>query len=296
MNFIHSFIQAVLLVTLAPLLSGLITKIKNFLRLRKGQGILQPYSNLRKLFSKQEVVSENSSWILIVTPYIVFAAMFAAILLLPLFVQAGVLQTSGDLIAIIFLFALGRFFLALAGLDTASTFGGMGSSREMFISSFVEPGLILAVLAVALNSGSTNLSLINNYPHLNISVALAVIALFLAVLAETGRLPIDNQETHLELTMIHEAMVLEYSGRSLALLELAAYIKQIFFFSLLAWLILPGALFTPLGYGAVLLGVSILIALVEVSIAKMRLFRVTDFLFFSGVLAVLAIVAAVMGA
>lgn len=272
-------VEIVFFAAAAPLLSGIITKIKNNIRFRRGPGIFQPYFNLVKLFSKEEVVSEHSSWIFRAAPYIVFAGAMTALVLVPF-------NLAGDLIAIIFLFSLGRFFLALSGLDAASAFGGMGSSREMFISSLAEPVAILSIFAVYLNF---------NQPYgMNVSIIMAMTALFMVSLAETARIPIDNQETHLELTMVHEAMVLEYSGRSLGLIEIASYIKQLVFFLIISLVVLPG--FNGLVYIAIkLLALCLLTALTEVSLAKMRLFRVVDFFSFAGILAVIGLIFMVLG-
>lgn len=286
------------MIALAPLISGIITKIKNLLRFRKGPSIFQPYYDLIKYFGKDEVISEDSSWIFRATPYIVLSSTITALMLVPSLAVFGQTGFIGDFLTVIFLLALGRFFLALAGLDPATTFGGMGSSREMFISSLVEPVAMLAVMAVSLQAGTTDLSVMAQSQVITASTIIAFVSLFLVMLAETSRLPIDNQETHLELTMVHEAMVLEYSGRSLALLELASYLKQMIFFLILALLILPG-----FGSGwaaglvllAKLLALAVTVAVVEVSLAKMRLFRVVDFLSFAGVLSVMAVIALVLG-
>ena len=298
-------LQIILFILTAPLLSGLITKIKNNLRMRKGQSIIQPYYNLVKLFSKDEVISETASWIFRVTPFIVLSSTLAAVILIPVFIFASSTHHMGDFLALIFIFALGRFFLALSALDTGSSFGGMGASREMFISSLVEPALCMVIFAISLQFSSTDISAFSGMHAITVSSVVAAIALFLIVIAETSRIPIDNQETHLELTMVHEAMVLEYSGRSLALIEMASYIKQMIFFFLIAQLIFPiGGL--PLGnFVQMLLWVlwcitrvviiAITVALVEVSVAKMRLFRVADFLGFAFVLGVIATVCAILG-
>ena len=288
MEIIFLGLQLVLLVALAPLVSGVITWLKNNLRRRRGPGVFQPYFNLAKYFGKDEVVSEHASWVFRAAPYIVLAATLTAASLVPAFFRLGLTQYAGDFIALIFLLSLGRFFLALAGLDPASVFGGMGSSREMFISSFVEPVVLLAIFGVSLSLGTTNLLAASGARAMTIPTAIAVLALFVAALAETSRLPVDNQETHLELTMVHEAMVLEYSGRSLALLELAAYLKQLIFLTIIANL-LPGF------YLLKILGLSAVIALVELSLAKMRLFRVVDLLAFAALLAFLSIVGLALG-
>jgi len=291
-------------ILVSPLLSGLISKIKNNLRMRKGQSIFQPYYNLTKLFSKGEVISETASWIFRVAPFVVLSStLTAAILVLVGFFNNSIHQ-MGDFIALIFIFALGRFFLSLAALDTGSSFGGMGSSREMFISSLVEPAMFMVIFAVSLQFGSTNISAFGSLHTVSASSIVAAVALFLIVIAETSRIPVDNQETHLELTMIHEAMVLEYSGRSLALIELASYIKQMIYFSLIAQLIFPvgpsEGNFTQiilwfLWYLSRLGIIALVVALVEISVAKMRLFRAADFLGFAFVLGVIATVCAILG-
>ncbi len=272
------YLKIALLIVLAPLASGFITWLKNNLRLRRGPGVFQPYYNLAKYWGKDEVVSEHASWVFRWAPAIVLAATLAALCQL----------AGGDLLALVFLLALGRFFLALAGLDPASAFGGMGSSREMFIAAFAEPVVLLSVFAIALPAGATALPAALAARAVNISGALAVAALFIASLAETSRLPVDNQETHLELTMVHEAMVLEYSGRSLALIELAAYVKQIIFFVLIVALV-PGLLIVKLP------ALALIVALVELSLAKMRLFRVVDLEAFAALLAFISIVGLVLG-
>ena len=282
-------LQLILFVAIAPLLSGLISKIKNNIRMRKGQGILQPYYNLAKLFSKGEVVSESASWVFRVSPFVVLASMLVSAMLIPVLISNSPANHAGDFLALIFIFALGRFFLALSALDTGSSFGGMGASREMFISSLVEPAFCLAVFAISLQSGSTDISSFGVRHGLSVSSVVAALTLFLVTIAETSRIPVDNQETHLELTMVHEAMVLEYSGRSLALIEMAAYIKQIILFFLIARIIFPICL--PVGIFIVVIAV----ALVEVSVAKMRLFRVADFLGLAFVLGVVASVCAILG-
>jgi len=298
-------LQLVLFIAAAPFLSGLISKIKNNIRLRKGQSIFQPYYNLAKLFSKGEVVSETASWIFKVTPFIVLSSTLAVAILIPVFIFASPGQQMGDFLVLIFIFALGRFFLALSALDTGSSFGGMGSSREMFISSLVEPALCMVIFAVSLQFGSTDISSSSGMHMVSVSSIIAALALFLATIAETSRVPVDNQETHLELTMVHEAMVLEYSGRPLALIEMASYVKQMIFFFLIAQIVFPIAPLVSgnlaevpswiLWYLARIVIIAIVVALVEVSVAKMRLFRVVDFLGFAFVLGIIATVCAILG-
>ncbi len=297
--------QLAFFIAVSPLLSGLITKIKNGIRMRKGQSIFQPYYNLMKLFSKGEVISETASWIFKAAPFIVFASTLTAAALIPVFITVNPAFYMGDFLAFIFILALGRFFLSLAALDTASAFGGMGSSREMFISSFVEPVVCLVAFSLSLQFGSTSIMALSGIHPLYVSSCIAAVALFLLVITETSRIPVDNQETHLELTMVHEAMVLEYSGKSLALIELASYIKQMIWFFLIAQIIFPIAALTGGSlvqvaswiswYLTRIVIIAILVAVTEVSVAKMRLFRVIDFLEFALVLAVIATICAALG-
>ena len=265
-----------LLLAGSPLLSGFIRKVKNNLRMRRGARILQPYYDLAKLWSKGRVVSTQTSWIFSAAPVIVCASSVSACMVVA--GSGGLFSAvpAGILLAVFFLFALGRFFLALAGLDAGSSFGGMGSSREMFISALAEPALFVSLLVIGFNYPSQGAG---------VSTLLAGCAFFMVMLAETSRIPVDNQETHLELTMVHEAMVLEYSGRSLALIELGGHIRQIVLFVLLARFVS----FLP-----VLLVIVCLVAVVEVSLAKMRLFRVVDYLGFALFIALMAAVAAAL--
>jgi formate hydrogenlyase subunit 4 len=283
-------LQALVLIAVSPLLTGLIRKIKNYIRLRKGPGIFQPYYDLAKLLCKDEAVSRDTSWIFACAPYVVLGTSLAALLIIPVFGPGISFDRAGDLIALVFLLALGRFFIALAGLDAGSSFGGMGSSREMFISSLVEPVALLSVFAVSLAAGSTMPRVVASVGTLKLSSLVAAGALFVVTLAETSRIPVDNRETHLELTMIHEAMVLEYSGRSLAFIELASHIKQVLFFSVIAAVAIPFG-----NYAAKMLAIAIAVAVLEVSMAKIRLFRVVDLMSFSFVLSVIAVVISAMG-
>lgn len=280
--------KALAIIACAPLVSGFIRKVKNFLRMRQGPGVLQPYYNVMKLFSKDEVISKTTSWIFAAAPAIVFAANVSALVLI-LAVRPG--HSGANCVALLitalFILGLGRFFLALAGLDAGSSFGGMGSSREMFISTFAEPAAFVAVFALGMGSG-----------HFSLSGLMAGAALFMAAIAETSRIPVDNQETHLELTMVHEAMVLEYSGSSLALIELASQVKQLLFFVILSWYLFPALGAVRCGWAAFPLEIAIIalaVALIEISVAKMRLFRVVDFLGFSFFIALAASIAAALG-
>ncbi len=282
--------QILLLVAVSPLVSGIIRKIKNNIRMRKGAGIFQPYYNLAKLFGKEEVVSDTTSWIFRAAPFVILASSVCALSLVPVFAATLSFSNMGDFLAIIFILALGRFFIALAGLDAGSAFGGMGSSREMFISTFAEPVALLSVFAVSLNAGLTNLAAVSAPVGLRLSSIIAAISLFIVTIAETSRIPVDNQETHLELTMIHEAMVLEYSGKSLALIELASHIKQILFFSLIAAVVIPWG-----DFALKMTVIIITVSLIEVSVAKMRLFRAVDLLSFAFVISIMAVIVSAAG-
>ena len=298
--------QVFIILALAPLLSGMIKKVKAFLQMRKGPGILQPYYDIAKLLRKDSVVSENVSWIFHAAPVVSFVAVLAAGLLVPVYILSMPFSFAGDLIAVVYLFALSRFFIALASLDAGSSFGGMGGSREMFIASLAEPAMMLSIFAIALNVGSTNLGYISG-SVLSIGIdavspyqLLAFVALFIIAIAETGRIPVDNPATHLELTMVHEAMILEYSGKQLALVELGAMVKQLLVFSLLANIFFPWGIASDLD--AVGLAVSlivflikvsvlgVLMALVETSTAKWRLFRLPNLLSISLMLSFLSLV------
>ncbi len=298
--------QLVIIIALAPLLSGIIKKIKAFFQIRKGPSIFQPYYDIAKLLRKDSVVSENVSWIFYAAPVISFAAILTAGLLVPVYISDMPFGFAGDLIVVVYLLALARFFTALASLDAGSSFGGMGGSREMFIASMVEPALMLSIFAIALNIGSTNLSIISqSVSSMGLTAVspyhlLAFVALFIIAIAETGRIPVDNPATHLELTMIHEAMILEYSGKQLAIVELASMVKQLLVFSLLANIFFPWGIASGISAGAIAFAIAVFIikivilgagmAIVETSTAKWRLFRLPDLLSVSLMLSFLSLV------
>jgi len=299
--------QALVALALAPGLVGTIRWMKARLQSRRGAPLWQPYLELRKLFAKEVVVSNNASWLFRVTPFVVFGSTAAVTLLIPLLAVPLPFDGAGDLLVVVYLLLLGTFFLALAGLDPGSPFGGMGASRGMTVAALAEPTMALAIFALAWGAGSTNLGQIASRTLTSPSEALApgyvlaFAAVFLVTLAETGRLPVDNPSTHLELTMIHEAMVLEYSGRYLALIEWAAATKLLVFFSLLGNLFVPWGVAATLAPGALamaglvlILKLSVLagaVALTELHIAKLRLFRVPELLSASFILALLAVTA-----
>src|ERR1041384_2312199 len=300
------FLQLFIVMIGSPLLVGIIRKAKARLQGRRGAGIFQPYADLQKLFSKEVVVSENTSWIFRFTPYLLVTTMLLSAVIVPVLTTRAALGFMGNIIALMYLFLLGTFFLALAGLDAGSAFGGMGSSREVAIAALAEPTVLIAIFGIALRAGTTSLDgIITRFAvepllMLNAGHLLAFVAFFVVALAENGRLPVDNPATHLELTMIHEAMILEYSGRLLALVEWAGAMKLFLFLTLLSNLFFPWGVAlanTPstlfisgLALVVKLLVFAVAIAFVETSVAKLRLFRVPELLAGSFTIALLAVV------
>ncbi len=294
LDFIVQGLQMLLVLLLAPLLTGIVRKVKARLLLRRGPSVFQPYRDLLRLMRKEAMIAETASWLFRVAPYVIFGATWVAAALIPTFATDLLFSWSGDLIAITALLGSVRFFLALAGLDVGTSFGGIGSSREVTIASLAEPAMIMIVFTLALVAGSTQLSTVAAYmlsgdAGLRVSLGLALVALVMVAIAENARIPIDNPATHLELTMVHEAMVLEYSGRHLAVIELAASLKLLLYVSLIACVFAPWGLAAPgagplahaIGLVAYLakLGVGgVLLALFETTIAKMRVFRIPEFL------------------
>jgi formate hydrogenlyase subunit 4/hydrogenase-4 membrane subunit HyfE len=237
-------VQMLLVLLLAPLLTGFVRKIKARLLRRQGASVFQPYRDLLRLLRKEVVLADNASWLFRVTPYITFAAIWVAAALVPTFATGLLFNWTADLIAIVALLGSARFFLALAGMDVGTSFGGIGSSREVMIAALAEPAMLLIVFCMALVAGSTQLSTVANllassYVGLRVSLGMALIALIMVALAENARIPVDNPATHLELTMVHEAMVLEYSGRHLAMIEFGAFLKLLLYISLIACVFLP---------------------------------------------------------
>ncbi|MEW5964583.1 MAG: NADH-quinone oxidoreductase subunit H [Pseudomonadota bacterium] len=286
--------QMLLVLALAPLLTGFVRKVKARLLMRKGPPLVQPYRDLFRLVRKEAVLADNASWLFRVAPYLIFAATWVAASLVPTFAGGLMFSWSADLIAITALLGSARFFLALAGMDVGTSFGGIGASREAMFATLAEPAMLMMVFSLALLAGSTQLSTVSSLMHspdigLRVSLALALVALIVVAIAENARIPVDNPATHLELTMVHEAMILEYSGRHLAVIEFAAQLKLLLYASLIACLFVPwgiaksGAGLWPLaiGVGAYIIklaGLGLLLALFETSIAKMRVFRVAEFL------------------
>jgi formate hydrogenlyase subunit 4 len=298
--------QVALVLFLSPLITGFSRTMKARLQTRRGAGIWQPYRDLGKLLRKGMVIPDTASWIFPATPYVLFTTTLLAGLLIPTISAQAPLSAFGGVLAVVYLLALGRFFLALGGLDTGSSFGGMGSSREMTISAIAEPALMLAVFTVAIGAGSTNLSTVaqaalgQSWRFLAPSQMLAFAALFIVLIAETGRIPVDNPATHLELTMIHEAMILEYSGPYLALIEWSAAMKQLVLMTLLVNVFFPfglspgwsqvSTLLSLVLFSAKLLLLAAAVVLVETTNAKLRLFRVPELLTVAFILSAMALI------
>ena len=286
--------QMALVLLVAPLLTGFVRKVKARLLRRRGPSVIQPYRDLLRLLRKEVVLAENASWLFRVAPYLIFAATWVAAALIPTFATGLLFNWTADLIAIIALLGSARFFLALAGMDVGTSFGGIGASREVMIASLAEPAMLLIIFTLALVAGSTQLSTVAAFmasPEvgLRVSLGMALIALIIVAIAENARIPVDNPATHLELTMVHEALVLEYSGRHLAMIEFAASLKLLLYISLISCVFVPWGLAT-LGAGQVahVVGVAaylaklavggVFLAVFETATAKMRVFRVPQFL------------------
>jgi formate hydrogenlyase subunit 4 len=300
-----ALMQVMLVVAGAPLLVGGMRRVRSRLEGRVGAPVTQPWRDLRKLRSKQRIVPASASWVFSAAPLVMVATAGLAAAIVPFVSTRSALDEAGDLFAVVYLLLLGTVFLALAGLDTGTAFGGMGASREMTIAALAEPTLLVAICALSVTAGTSNLGGIvaSTLDHPGTIVApaglLAFGALAVVTLAETGRLPVDNPSTHLELTMIHEAMVLEYAGPDLALVELASHMRLVVFLGLLANLFCPWGIATttqPLDLAAatVVVGLKVVtlggaVAALEVFVAKLRLFKVPELLAASFVLAVLAV-------
>jgi formate hydrogenlyase subunit 4 len=287
-------LQLSLVLALAPALTGLTRRLRARLMGRKGPGLFQPYRDLVKLLRKEAVLAENASWLYRSAPYMIFALLWLAAALVPTFTTRLPLSPAADLIALVALIGAARFLQALAGMDVGTSFGGIGASREMMIASLAEPAMLLVIFTMALFIQSTSIPSIAEFVlsqpvGIRVSFALALIALIMVAIAESARIPVDNPATHLELTMVHEAMVLEYSGRHLALIEAASMMKLLFYVSLIAGVFAPWGLapddagidalaIGACAYAAKLIVAGALLSLFEASIAKMRVFRVGEFL------------------
>jgi len=302
MAWLLAVLQTLLFIAAAPLLAGWIKWIKCRLQNRAAPSLFQPYRDLRKLYGKRPILPHTFSWIFRYAPYVVFATTVLAASVVPLVAVDLPTARMADMIVLVGFFALARTFLVLAGMDIGTAFGGLGSSREMTISSLAEPAMLMAVFTLAMSAGTTNMSqamayVLDTGVVLRPSFVFAMLGLMLVAVAETGRIPVDNPATHLELTMIHEAMILEYSGRFLALMEWASQIKLMLYGVLIANVFFPWGIaraFTlgDLGVGLAAIAsklavLAILLAFSEALFAKMRIFRIQEFLSFAFLLSVL---------
>jgi formate hydrogenlyase subunit 4 len=303
-SLLWGVIHTWLVLGLAPLVVGITRLTKARLQRRRGASPLQPYRDLWRLLRKESVIAHEATWLFRVTPYLVFIAVWLAATILPTFTTDMVLTPAADMIALVALLGIARFFTALGGLDIGTPFGGLGASREMFVASLAEPAMLMVIFSLSLLAHTTAPATIvtfvlDGHVGLEVSLGLSLGALLMVAIAEAGRVPIDNPSTHLELTMIHEAMVLEYSGRHLALMEAAGMVRLLLFMSLIACVFFPWGIARP-GDGLVGLAIglaawlgkvatmAVLLGLFETLVAKMRVFRVADFLGGALLLALLA--------
>ncbi len=305
-EIIVSLLQTIILLLIAPMISGIVGKFKAWMQHRKGASIFQPYRDLIKLVKKDEVVSESTSWLFRVIPYVCFATMVVLACMIP-FMFTGVLAPFGDLISLVYILTLYRFAMVLGGLEGGSVFGGMGSSREMMMSVLIEPAMLLALMAICVLSGSE--TDISEIPRLLCTMGLVAISpalilgaasFMMTLLAENARIPFDNPSTHLELTMIHESMLLEYSGRGLAMMEYSAQLRLAIFMTMLGTIFLPWGISLDTDIINLLIGLvviilklvlfSFILALVESCLNKTRLFKIPNLLTVSFVLGLLAVI------
>jgi formate hydrogenlyase subunit 4 len=303
-DLLLSLTEVLFILLLSPLLTGVIRKVKSWMQCRQGPSVLQPYRDIWKLLRKSTVVSKEASWLFLVIPYVCLGAMVCLAVMVPVF-TTGPSGGVGDMVAVIYVLGLFRFMMVLGGLEGGSSFGGMGSSRELMISAIVEPTLLLSIFSVAAISGTTDLSAISDHfagqglSGLSPTLFLASAAIFISLMAENSRVPFDNPATHLELTMVHEGMLLEYSGRELALMDMASYVRLTMFMVILSNVFFPWGIALGTGAGELAVGVasialkllvlSVSVALVESVMAKMRLFRLPNLLTISFTLSLLAV-------
>lgn len=301
-----SIIQAVMMVALAPLFTGILKKVKAKMQHRKGNSIFQPYRDLAKLFRKDEAISESSSWLFRLIPYVCMGSMLLLALMIP-FVFVDVIAPYGDLIALVYIFTLYRFMMVLGGLEGGSVFGGMGSSREAMMSILIEPALLLSMMALAgLTKEGTAISSIPSAilemgaVAITPALVLAASSFFITLLAENARVPFDNPATHLELTMVHEGMLIEYSGRGLGMMEFSSMLRLMIFMTMMGTMFIPWGIATDPGIASLVIGtvsiiaklliITFVIALIESYMAKYRLFRLPNLLTASFALSLLAMI------
>lgn len=306
MSIAIDVVQVLLLILLAPLLRGLVARLKARIQNRRGASIFRPYADLVKLFRKEDMVPPTASFVFRLAPIVLFAVTAAAAAFVPVLRSSALLGTKGDFFILVYLLALGRFVLMLGAMDGGSSFGGMGASREALVSTLAEAPFLLALVALAMVAHTASIGKMvlwttsQDFFELSAVHALALAAMALVTVAETGRIPVDNPTTHLELTMIHEAMVLEYSGPSLAMIEWASAIKLALMMALLIGLFLPWGMAAAFSWPAVTLALvlwiaklaalAMILAFVESSVAKLRMYLVPDFLGVASALAILAVV------
>ena len=301
----YILIQLLVMLLVAPLVNGIIKKFKALSQKRQGPPLFQLYYDLAKLLRKDMVIAEPASWIFRATPYITFTSILLAALFVPFSTRLQTPGMFGDAILLVYLLALGRFFMALAGMDAGSTFGGMGSSREMMISSLIEPSLLVALVTLGLITKTTSIprmmstSATTGVTLLQPVYFLTFTAFMVILIAETARIPVDDPATHLELTMVHEAMLLEYSGRNLALMEWGAALKQLILITLMVNLflpldglitmqnIIPALLVSFIIYLLKVILLALAVALIEINTVKLRLFSVPNLAALSFILAFL---------
>jgi len=305
MKIAMNVLQAIILILGAPLVRGIIARLKALLQRRQGASIWRPYWDLAKLFRKEDLVPPTASGVFRCAPIVLFGATVCVAAFVPVLQPSALLASQGDFFLLVYLLALGRFFLSLGALDGGSAFGGMGASREALVSSLAEAPFLLALVAVAILASHADIAgmvawtLGQNMFNISAVHILAFTSLVMVVLAETGRMPVDNPNTHLELTMIHEGMVLEYSGPSLALIEWASAVKLHAMLALLIALFGPWGMASSVSAGAVSVALLLycakaallmmLLAMIESGVAKLRMYLVPDFLGVASAVSVLAV-------
>ncbi len=299
-------VQAAVLVAIAPLVSGTVSKLKAMMQNRPGASVIQPYRDLAKLFRKDSAVSRSCSWLFRAVPYICMASMLILAMMTP-FIYTGVLAPYGGLITVVYMFTMYRFAMVLGGLEGGSTFGGMGSSREMMMSVLIEPALLLSIATMAVLTGAgTDMGDISDavvsmgIAAVGPALVLAGCSFMITLLAENARIPFDNPTTHLELTMVHEAMLLEYSGRGLAMMELSSMMRLTLFMALLGSLFFPWGIATEPDAAALALSAAVIackmllialaVAVVESVLCKSRLFKTPNLLTVSFTLSLIAMI------
>ncbi|MBI1394550.1 MAG: formate hydrogenlyase [Betaproteobacteria bacterium] len=307
--FASQFLETLLAVLAAPLLIGWVNQCRAWLQNRSAPGLLQPYRVIRKLFRKESVLAQNASPLFRLTPYVVFGSMILAVSIVPLVATGLPLSPVADVIALVGLLAFARVFMALAAMDVGTAFGSLGARREMLVAALAEPALLMVFFMPSLIAQSTSLTtIVETLAHrpfaLYPSLAFAAVAFVMVLLAENARIPIDNPATHLELTMIHEAMILEYSGRHLALMEWAHALKLVIYFTIGIALFLPWGIAEAGNWIAIPLAIVALavklavggaaLAVLESVSVKLRIFRAPEFLATAFLLAVLGMLTHVL--